>query len=65
VADPAAREKKQSPSKGEVPGPFNLPAGCVFESRCPHARNLFRDDPPSLTQIAEDEFVLWHFPLHE
>ena len=64
VADPAAR-KQTVPIEGEVPSPFNLPVGCVFRTRCPHSRNLCRDDPPSLTQVAEDEFVACHFPLHE
>ncbi len=64
VADPAAR-KQTVPIEGEVPSPFNLPAGCVFRTRCPHARDLCREDQPSLTQVSEDEYVACHFPLHE
>ncbi len=64
VADPAAR-KETLPIEGEVPSPFDLPAGCVFETRCPHARDLCRDTMPSLTQVAEDEYVACHFPLSE
>ena len=64
VADPAAR-KQTVPIEGEVPSPFNLPVGCVFRTRCPHARSLCRDDTPALRQVAEDEFVACHFPLQD
>jgi oligopeptide/dipeptide ABC transporter ATP-binding protein len=63
VADPAAR-KETVPIEGEVPSPFNLPAGCVFGTRCPYVRDLCRDTPPTLTQAAEGEYVACHFPLN-
>ena len=62
VADPAAR-KESVPIEGEVPSPFNLPPGCVFEARCPYAQDVCRKDRPALREIAEDEFVACHFPL--
>jgi oligopeptide/dipeptide ABC transporter ATP-binding protein len=62
VADPAAR-KESVPIEGEVPSPFNLPPGCVFEARCPYAQEVCRKDRPALREIAEDEFVACHFPL--
>lgn len=62
VADPAAR-KESVPIEGEVPSPFNLPPGCVFEARCPYAQEVCRIDRPALREIAEDEFVACHFPL--
>jgi len=64
VADPAAR-KETVAIEGEVPSPFDLLAGCVFRTRCPHARDLCRDTPPSLTQVAEGEYVACHFPLND
>ena len=64
VADPAAR-KETLAIEGEVPSPFDLPTGCVFGTRCPHARELCRDTPPSLTQVAEGEYLACHFPLKE
>ena len=64
IADPTAR-KETVPIEGEVPSHFNLPAGCVFGPRCPHARNLCRDTPPSLTQVTEGEYVACHFPLND
>jgi oligopeptide/dipeptide ABC transporter ATP-binding protein len=62
VADPAAR-KESVPIEGEVPSPFNLPPGCVFEARCPYAQEVCRIDRPALREIAEDEYVACHFPL--
>ena len=62
VADPAAR-KESVPIEGEVPSPFNLPPGCVFETRCPYAQDVCRMDRPALREIAEDEYVACHFPL--
>jgi oligopeptide/dipeptide ABC transporter ATP-binding protein len=62
VADPAAR-KDSVPIEGEVPSPFNLPAGCVFEARCPYAQKVCRIDRPALREIAKDEYVACHFPL--
>ena len=34
--------------KGEVPTPINLPPGCIFHSRCPHARERCKIDIPQL-----------------
>jgi oligopeptide/dipeptide ABC transporter ATP-binding protein len=62
VADPAAR-KETVPIEGEVPSPFNLPPGCVFEARCPKVQEVCRKTPPSLTKITETQYVACHFPL--
>ena len=39
--------------QGEVPTPVNLPSGCVFHGRCPHANERCRREIPRL--IATDE----------
>ncbi|XKE47418.1 ATP-binding cassette domain-containing protein [Halomonas organivorans] len=39
--------------QGEVPTPVNLPSGCVFHGRCPHANERCRKEVPTL--IATDE----------
>ncbi|RTR05080.1 ABC transporter ATP-binding protein [Halomonas nitroreducens] len=39
--------------QGEVPTPVNLPSGCVFHGRCPHANARCRSEVPTL--IATDE----------
>ncbi|SFH73024.1 ABC transporter ATP-binding protein [Modicisalibacter xianhensis] len=33
---------------GEVPTPVNLPSGCVFHGRCPHANERCRQEVPEL-----------------
>ena len=62
VADPAAR-KETAPLEGEVPSPFNLPNGCVFEARCPYAQNVCRQTAPVLKEVGEGEYVACYFPL--
>jgi dipeptide transport system ATP-binding protein len=38
--------------KGEVPSPLNVPKGCVFEPRCPHATALCRAERPPLRLVS-------------
>jgi dipeptide transport system ATP-binding protein len=37
--------------KGEVPSPLNVPKGCVFEPRCPHATEQCRAERPPLRPV--------------
>ncbi len=37
--------------QGEVPTPVNLPSGCVFHGRCPHANDRCRNEIPALRQV--------------
>jgi oligopeptide/dipeptide ABC transporter ATP-binding protein len=62
VADPAAR-KETVPIEGEVPSPFDLPNGCVFEARCPYAQNVCRETAPILDEVGDGEYVACYFPL--
>lgn len=47
--DPAAR-RSIVPLSGEIPSPFNLPAGCAFAGRCPRASEICRTERPPLLQ---------------
>ncbi len=47
VPDPAVKKKKQILS-GDVPSPVNPPPGCVFHTRCPHAKEYCKDKVPEL-----------------
>ena len=49
IPDPiqARRQRTQLP-EGEVPSPIDLPAGCPFAPRCPHARQECRETVPPL-----------------
>ncbi len=49
VADPKARRKRIR-LEGELPSPFNPPAGCAFNPRCPHAFDRCRREVPELKQ---------------
>jgi peptide/nickel transport system ATP-binding protein len=49
VPDPAHR-KMIVPLSGEIPSPFNLPAGCAFSARCSRVTDACRREPPRLEQ---------------
>lgn len=49
VPDPAHR-KTIVPLSGEIPSPFNLPAGCAFSARCSRVTDACRSEPPRLEQ---------------
>jgi peptide/nickel transport system ATP-binding protein len=50
--DIAATEKKRLQAiPGVVPGLLNLPKGCAFEPRCPHAKPVCKDQDPVLKEI--------------
>jgi dipeptide transport system ATP-binding protein len=38
-------------AKGEVPSPLDIPKGCVFMTRCPHATDLCRAERPPLRPV--------------
>ncbi len=49
---PALTKKKDrlKPIKGVVPDPYNLPKGCPFEPRCPHAMDICQEQMPPLKE---------------
>jgi oligopeptide/dipeptide ABC transporter ATP-binding protein len=49
--------------EGTVPPPANLPPGCRFAPRCPHAVDACRAAEPSLTAIAPDHAAACLRPL--
>jgi oligopeptide/dipeptide ABC transporter ATP-binding protein len=46
---------------GEVPSPVNLPSGCRFHPRCPHAGDICRAEEPSLVETKTGHFIACHF----
>ncbi len=42
------RRRVIAPLPGEVPSPFDLPPGCAFAERCPHATRICRVETPLL-----------------
>jgi len=43
--------------QGMVPSLYELPSGCRFRNRCPHAMAVCATQPPPLTPIGEDHFA--------
>lgn len=56
------RRRVIEPLSGEVPSPFDLPPGCAFADRCPHATEICRSETPVL-QISGGHPVACHHPL--
>jgi peptide/nickel transport system ATP-binding protein len=52
VGDPAARFAP-SGLPGDPPDPAELPQGCVFAPRCPHAVDACRDTDPPLERYPD------------
>jgi peptide/nickel transport system ATP-binding protein/oligopeptide transport system ATP-binding protein len=51
---PSLAETKERliPIKGVVPDPFDIPPGCVFEPRCPHAMEVCQREMPPFKEVA-------------
>ena len=61
VADPT-RRRNRIVLKGELPSPFNPPAGCVFHTRCPIAFERCRHDDPPLQMKRGRQVACWAVP---
>ena len=48
LPDLAMSGKPRTPVAGEVPNPLDLPAGCAFHPRCPHANGRCRAERPAI-----------------
>ncbi len=46
---------------GEIPNPANVPSGCRFHTRCPHARDRCKSEQPAWREVKPDHFVACHF----
>jgi len=55
-----ARKRRFEPIKGEIPSPFDPPAGCHFHPRCPFAMARCREERPVLQEIAPGRFAACH-----
>ena len=47
--------------EGIVPSLDDLPAGCRFENRCPHARAICATAPPPLVEVGPEHFASCYF----
>lgn len=58
IPDPEIK-KQRIELKGDVPSPANIPKGCSFHTRCPHAENICKEIEPELKEI-RGHFVSCH-----
>jgi oligopeptide transport system ATP-binding protein len=47
--------------EGDVPSPANPPKGCTFNTRCPRAQAVCKQDSPAWKEIGEGHFAACHF----
>ena len=57
--DPTRRTRVVA-AKGELPSPINLPAGCLFSTRCPLAFDRCRSERPTLTARGAGQMAACH-----
>jgi len=43
--------------QGIVPSLYELPSGCRFRNRCPHAMEICGGDPPPMISVGQDHFA--------
>ena len=56
VPDPDVKNVR-IPLNGEVPSSVNIPSGCPFRTRCPHATDACADSVPTLEDTGNGHFV--------
>lgn len=59
VPDPTA-EKSRAIIKGEIPSPMDLPTGCRFNTRCPHAKDICFEKEPELIEVSDGHITACH-----
>ena len=53
-------DRKRILIPGDPPDPINLPKGCRFASRCPHAEAQCREAEPTFRDVADEHYVACH-----
>ena len=62
IADPeVGRNSQRILIEGELPSPMNVPKGCRFCTRCPHATDKCREEKPELREVKEGHRVACHY----
>jgi peptide/nickel transport system ATP-binding protein/oligopeptide transport system ATP-binding protein len=46
--------------QGDLPSPANPPKGCVFHTRCPHAKEICKEKIPAFQELKTNHFVACH-----
>lgn len=62
LPDPAMK-KEFIPIEGDIPSNVNPPSGCAFRTRCPHAKDICKEQTPEFKDYGDNHFAACHFPL--
>lgn len=60
VANPVRQRERRSGGRmnaGEIPSPLNVPSGCAYRTRCPHAHAACEHDRPPMIDIGDGRRV--------
>ena len=57
IPDFSHKAHRLNPIKGLMPDPSNLPEGCAFAERCPHATDACRSKQPEELEVETGHFV--------
>jgi peptide/nickel transport system ATP-binding protein len=60
IPDVSRRGRVFTPIAGEIPSPLNLPSGCTFHPRCPHAMPRCREQAPASKEISPAHWSACH-----
>jgi oligopeptide/dipeptide ABC transporter ATP-binding protein len=60
VPRPDPNRQRSRAVKGELPSLINPPSGCAFHTRCPHAFDRCRVDPPALRETDLGQLAACH-----
>jgi len=55
------RGEKKVPIKGEIPSGTNVPSGCRFHPRCPHAEDICSEKEPPEKTVEKEHTAKCHF----
>lgn len=62
VPDPEVAEQRQRVIlQGDIPSPANPPKGCNFNTRCPFAEELCRQEDPEYVEVQPGHWAACHF----
>ncbi len=55
----ADAQRREPPLAGEIPSPAHPPPGCPFQTRCPKAEGICREDYPPWVDTGENRVACW------
>lgn len=62
LPNPKLRNRERAILEGDIPSPINPPPGCRFNTRCPYAVDVCRQEEPPMVDLGNRMYAC-HFPL--